>query len=80
MLAVICPRCDGGKSAFGVLCSDRGCQTGRGACDFCKGEGQVSSETAKRWHEGRAMRDARVKLGVSQQEEANRLGNQLDSA
>jgi DNA-binding XRE family transcriptional regulator len=74
MLTVICPRCDGAKSAFGVRCSDRGCQTGSWACDFCKGEGQVSSETAERWRKGRAMHDARVKLGMTQREEANRLG------
>jgi hypothetical protein len=44
------------------------------ACDFCKGEGQVSSEAAERWREGRAMRDARVREGRSQLQEAKRLG------
>ncbi len=77
MLTVICPRCNGAKSAFGVRCGDRGCQTGSWACDLCKGEGQVSPVTAERWRQGRAMRDARVKLGTSQREEANRLGISL---
>jgi hypothetical protein len=36
------------------------------ACDFCKGKGQVSSEAAERWREGRAMRDAGVKQGFTQ--------------
>jgi transcriptional regulator with XRE-family HTH domain len=44
------------------------------ACDFCKGEGQVSSEVAERWREGRAIRDARIKEGRSQLQEAKRLG------
>jgi len=44
------------------------------ACDFCKGEGQVSSEAAERWREGKVMRDARVKQGRTQQQEAERLG------
>jgi hypothetical protein len=77
MLTVICTRCNGAKSAFGVRCSDRGYQTASWVCDFCKGAGQVSSERAERWRKGRAMRDARVKLGVSQREEANRLGISL---
>jgi hypothetical protein len=44
------------------------------ACSFCKGEGQVSSEAAERWRTGQAMRDARVKRGFTQREEAMRFG------
>jgi ribosome-binding protein aMBF1 (putative translation factor) len=44
------------------------------ACSFCKGEGQVSSEAAERWRMGQAMRDARVKRGLTQQQEAEWLG------
>jgi DNA-binding transcriptional regulator YiaG len=54
--------------------SDSGCRAGSIACNFCKGEGQVSSEAAERWRKGRALRDARVKQHISQREEAIRLG------
>ena len=74
MLAIICPRCDGAKSVFGVSWNERRCQPGSLACDFCKGEGQVSSEMAEPWRKGHAMREARVKQGLSQREEAHRLG------
>jgi hypothetical protein len=63
MLMVVCPECRGGKSSFAITCSDRGCQTGVWACEFCKGEGQVSSEAGERWRKGRAMRDENVQRG-----------------
>ena len=47
---------------------------GMRACEFCKGEGQVSSEAGERWRTGKAMRDARVKQGRTQQQEAEWLG------
>jgi transcriptional regulator with XRE-family HTH domain len=34
----------------------------------------VSSEAGERWRAGKAMRDARVKRGFTQREEAMRLG------
>jgi hypothetical protein len=74
MVKVVCPRCGGAKAGFAIACSADGCRTGMRACDFCKGEGQVSSDAAERWREGRAMRDARVKEGRSQLQEAKRLG------
>jgi DNA-binding XRE family transcriptional regulator len=74
MIEVVCPECRGAKSSYAVSCSDRGCQTGVRACDFCRGEGRVSSEIADRWRAGKAMRDARVKQGRTQQEEADWLG------
>ncbi len=74
MLKVNCPRCNGAKLGFAITCSDQGCRTGMRACDFCKGEGQVSSEAAECWREGRAMRDARVKQGRTLFGEAKRLG------
>jgi transcriptional regulator with XRE-family HTH domain len=43
-------------------------------CEFCEGEGQVSSEAGERWRAGKAMRDARVKQGLTQEQEAERLG------
>jgi DNA-binding XRE family transcriptional regulator len=74
MVMVICPECRGAKSSYAISCGDRGCETGVRACDFCKGEGQVSSEAADRWRAGKAMRDARVKRGRTQEQEAERLG------
>jgi hypothetical protein len=74
MVKVFCPSCDGSKGGFAVVCSADGCRTGMRACGFCKGEGQVSSEAAELWREGRAMRDARVKEGRSLFQEAKRRG------
>jgi hypothetical protein len=74
MVKVVCPRCDGAKAGFAIVCSASRCRTGMRACDFCKGEGEVSSEAAERWREGRTMHDARVKHGLKQQQEAERLG------
>ena len=74
MVKVVCPECGGAKSSYAVSCSDRGCQTGVRVCGFCEGEGQVSSEAGERWRAGKAMRDARVKHGLTQEQEAERLG------
>ena len=74
MVKVVCPECGGAKSSYAVSCGDRGCQTGVRACEFCKGAGQVSSEAGERWRAGKAMRGTRVKHGLTQQQEAERLG------
>src|SRR5271154_1001764 len=74
MVKVVCPECGGAKSSYAVSCGDRGCQTGVRVCGFCEGEGQVSSEAGERWRAGKAMRDARVKHGLTQQQQAERLG------
>ena len=74
MVKVVCPGCGGAKSSFAIACSDRGCQTGTRACSFCKGEGQVSSEAGERWHQGRALREARVGRGLTLSEQAAILG------
>src|ERR1700728_2294713 len=73
MVKVVCPQCRGAKSSYAVSCGDRGCQTGVRVCEFCEGEGQVSSEAGERWRAGKAMRDARVKQGLTQEQEAERL-------
>jgi hypothetical protein len=49
MVKVVCPECRGAKSSYTVSCGDRGCGTGMRTCEFCKGEGQVSTEAAERW-------------------------------
>jgi hypothetical protein len=74
MLKVICPDCNGAKSGFAISCSNHGCQTGMRVCDFCKGEGQVSSEAAERWRNGYAMRKDRIKRGLTVMQEAAILG------
>ena len=74
MVKVVCPSCGGAKTGYRISCSDRGCRTGEITCDFCKGEGQVSSEASERWHKGRRGGDARVKRGLSLFEKAAILG------
>ena len=74
MVKVVCPECRAAKSSYAVACSDRGCATGVRACEFCKGEGQVSSDADECWRTGKAMRDARVKQGRTQEQEAEWLG------
>jgi hypothetical protein len=48
MVKVVCPECRGAKSSYAIACSDRGCATGVRTCEFCEGEGQVSSEAGER--------------------------------
>ena len=74
MAKVVCPECRGAKSSYAVACGDRGCATGVRTCEFCKGEGQVSSDADERWRASKAMRDARVKQGRTQEQEAEGLG------
>src|ERR1700728_89727 len=74
MVKVVCPECRGAKSSYAVSCGDRGCQTGVRTCEFCRGEGQVNSDADERWRTGKAMRDARVKQGRTQEQEAEWLG------
>jgi hypothetical protein len=74
MLTVLCPDCRGAKSYFGVACSPGKCRTGMMTCGFCEGTGHVSPEANARWQKGRALRDARVKAGLTQREQAYVLG------
>ena len=71
---VVCPVCGGEKGGFRIECGSRGCRSSTFVCDFCKGEGQVSSEANGLWQEGRALREARVAQGISQLEQARILG------
>ena len=75
MLKIVCPGCDGAKTLHGIACTiDRGCRPVEIACDFCKGEGQVSSEASERWQRGDALRKARVERGLTLSEQAAILG------
>jgi hypothetical protein len=56
MANVVCPSCGGSKGGFRIACCSRGCQPSIFVCEFCKGEGQVSSEVNERWHKVEALR------------------------
>jgi hypothetical protein len=43
-------------------------------CQFCAGTGHVSPEANTRWQKGRGLRDAGVKAGLTQREQASLLG------
>ena len=64
----------GAKAGFGVACGPKGCWPARFTCDFCKGEGQLSSEADERWRKGEALRKARIKEGLTLFEKAAILG------
>jgi hypothetical protein len=74
MANVVCPDCGGEKGGLRISCGSRGCQSSTFVCDFCKGEGQVSPEANALWQKGRELRTARVKRGLTQQQEARILG------
>ena len=74
MVKVVCPSCGGAKAGYRITCGDRGCRLGEITCDFCKGEGQVSSEASERWQRGDALRKARVERGLTLSEQAAILG------
>ncbi len=74
MVKIACPSCGGAKTGYRISCGDRGCRTSEITCDFCKGEGQVSSEASERWHRSDALRKARVERGLTLSEQAAILG------
>jgi hypothetical protein len=69
-----CPQCEGNPQHQAILCGPGGCRESVLSCDFCGGMGIVAVEAANRWREGRAMRDGRVKAGLSPAEGAARRG------
>jgi hypothetical protein len=73
MVKVFCPSCRGAKEEV-PHSLHRGCRSDELACDFCKGEGPVSTEASERWHKGHATRDARVKQILTLLEQAALLG------
>jgi DNA-binding XRE family transcriptional regulator len=74
MATMVCPSCRGAKTGYRISCGDRGCGTSEITCDFCKGEGHVSSEASERWRRGDALRKARVERGLTLSEQAAILG------
>lgn len=71
---VVCPECQGRKQSFAHVCGGPtpGFQTVK--CMLCDGLGWVSLKRVE-WHAaGEAMREDRVKRGVTLRGEAKRLG------
>ncbi len=62
------------KRGTAYLAATAECRTSEITCDFCKGEGQVSSEASDRWQRGDALRKARVERGLTLSEQAAILG------
>ncbi len=73
-MTVVCPECQGEQANFAITCSADRCRTGREACDFCDGVGEVSVAAHTLWQQGCERRNARVQRGLTQQEEAQILG------
>ena len=65
-----CPGCDGNSQDAAIICGPGGCRETVLSCDFCGGMGIVAVEAADRWRKGRALRDERVKAGLSPAEGA----------
>ena len=64
-----CPQCEGSHH-MAITCGPNGCRETILSCDFCGGMGIVEIEVADRWRKGRALRDDRVKAGLSPAEGA----------
>ncbi len=71
-----CPTCQGDKVLFGLVkyAGSKPCEMRQLKCFTCRGEGEITEEHAKRIEAGRLMREDRLKRGLSQSEEAKRLG------
>lgn len=76
---MICPDCNGKKQVFSMVCgrySSGGgfSRNGLADCRTCDGTGEISKARVDAITEGQRRRDDRVARGVSQREEAKRLG------
>src|SRR5215472_10346317 len=65
-----CPKCVGNSQHPTIIFGPGGCRETVLSCDFCGGMGIVAVEAADRWRWGRALRDERVKAGLSPAEGA----------
>jgi hypothetical protein len=65
-----CPECEGSPQHTAIMCGPTGCRETVQSCNFCVGMGIVTVEAADRWRNGRALRDERVKAGLSPAEGA----------
>src|SRR5215469_16894663 len=69
-----CPEYVGNSQHAVITCGPGGCRETVLSCDFCGGMGIVAVEAAARWRKGRALRDERVKAGLSPAEGAALTG------
>lgn len=74
-----CPRCDGSGFYSAVVCgirSDGGrfSEVRRLPCATCRSSGRISEQRAAAMNAGERMRQDRIRRGISQREEAARLG------
>jgi hypothetical protein len=65
-----CPQCEGNPQHVTIVCGPGGCRETVLSCDFCGGLRIVAVEAADAWRKGRALRDERVKAGLSPAEGA----------
>lgn len=72
--SVTCPRCNGKKESWAILCGNGQSRQGNVSCSACKGEGAITADHMERIIEGEAMRQNRLSRGLSGREEAKRLG------
>jgi hypothetical protein len=72
----LCPACGGARGSVAFVCMIPRSQSRQMwmACPFCTAEGKVEAARAIAYVEGRRRRDDRVARGLSQREEAERLG------
>lgn len=70
-----CPDCLGRGTVTALLCG-RGinCRERELPCRICDGSGTITEEIQARIDAGKAMRADRIRRGLSQREEAARLG------
>lgn len=67
----VCPKCENGTIVV-LVCP--GAKWVTRECDYCHGTGQITDEQLSDIQAGKAMRDERLKRGISQSERAVELG------
>ena len=73
-----CPSCGGRGSGYSIVCGERNgrrfSESRVTDCSVCKGAGIITPEKAAAIAEGERRREDRLGRGLSQREEAARLG------
>lgn len=74
-----CPRCRGSGRSLLLACGvrqdgSRFSETRATACPACRGAGAIDEVRARAMSQGEAMRRDRISRGLSQRQEAERLG------
>lgn len=75
-----CPQCRGIPEHMAVLCGPKGggddemgCRIATQTCEFCGGFGMAEIKIADRYHQGKQLRNVRVKAWLTQRELAGLL-------